>query len=224
MGDHVGIPGVVLLLILCAKFCFVLWLLSSGYELCFFVKTFEWIWTSSNWSRSIPSNSSYNPECHPNAKCSFLIPASVWYFCAIFLCQEYAILHQRSGSGTKLDAVCTIRGQLLGCWSISLRLLALILCSNCSNTFNKVLTTIGGHLLNYFLKIGQSLELAQNCPRMVMAFHAPPWSVHPYTYPLIHPPLTPHPSPPNKNKYIHHISLLQAHDTSWSNLFYFIYL
>ena len=29
---------------------------------------------------------------------------------------------------------------------LSLRLLALILCSNCSNTFNKVLTTIGGHL------------------------------------------------------------------------------
>ena len=57
---------------------------------------------------------------------------------------------------------------------ISLRLLALILCSNCSNTFNKVLTIIDGHLLNYFLKIGQSLELAQNCPRMVTAFHTPP--------------------------------------------------
>ena len=57
---------------------------------------------------------------------------------------------------------------------ISLRLLALILCSNCSNTFNKVLTTIGGHMLNYFLDLGGSLELAQHLPRMVMAFHTPP--------------------------------------------------
>ena len=55
---------------------------------------------------------------------------------------------------------------------ISLRLLALILCSNCSNTFNKVLTTIGGHLLNYFLKWGGSLELAQNLPSMVEVFHS----------------------------------------------------
>ena len=57
---------------------------------------------------------------------------------------------------------------------ISLRLLALILCSNCSNTFNKVLTTIGGHMLNYFLKLGGSLELAQHPPRIIKAFHAPP--------------------------------------------------
>ena len=55
---------------------------------------------------------------------------------------------------------------------ISLRLLALILCSNCSNTFNKVLTAIGGHLLNYFLKPGGSLELAQNLPCMVGVFHS----------------------------------------------------
>ena len=54
---------------------------------------------------------------------------------------------------------------------ISLRLLALILCSNCSNTFNKVLTTIGGHMLNYFLKPEGSLELAQYPSRMVEAFH-----------------------------------------------------
>ena len=43
---------------------------------------------------------------------------------------------------------------------ISLRLLALILCSNCSNTFNKVFTPIGGAMLNYFLKLGGSLKLA----------------------------------------------------------------
>jgi hypothetical protein len=35
---------------------------------------------------------------------------------------------------------------------ISLRLLALILCSNCSNTFNKVFWVIDPNLLNYFLK------------------------------------------------------------------------
>lgn len=56
--------------------------------------------------------------------------------------------------------------------NISLRLLALILCSNCSNTFNKVLTTIGGHMLNYFLQLGGSLELAQHPSRMVEAFHS----------------------------------------------------
>ena len=39
-------------------------------------------------------------------------------------------------------------------------LLALILCSNCSNTINIVLTTIGGHMLNYFLNLGSSLKLA----------------------------------------------------------------
>jgi len=55
---------------------------------------------------------------------------------------------------------------------ISLRLLALILCSNCSNTFNKVLTTIGGHMLNYFLEPEGSLELAQYPSRMVEAFHS----------------------------------------------------
>ena len=71
--------------------------------------------------------------------------------------------------------------------TISLRLLALILCSNCSNTFNKVLTTTGGHMLNYFLKPGGSLELAQNLPRMVKAFHTQPW--------LVHPPIPPHPTP-----------------------------
>ena len=56
--------------------------------------------------------------------------------------------------------------------AISLRLLALILCSNCSNTFNKVLITIGGHMLNYFLKLEVSLELAQYSSRMVEAFHS----------------------------------------------------
>ena len=55
---------------------------------------------------------------------------------------------------------------------ISLRLLALILCSNCSNTFNKVLITIGGHMLNYFLKLEVSLELAQYSSCMVEAFHS----------------------------------------------------
>ena len=57
---------------------------------------------------------------------------------------------------------------------ISLRLLALILCSNCSNTFNKVLTIIDGHLLNYFLNPGGSLVLALHPPCMVLAFHALP--------------------------------------------------
>jgi uncharacterized membrane protein len=47
--------------------------------------------------------------------------------------------------------------------NISLRLLALILRSNCSNNFNKVLTIIDGHLLNYFLDLGFSLVLAQYC-------------------------------------------------------------
>ena len=57
---------------------------------------------------------------------------------------------------------------------ISLRLLALILCSNCSNTFNKVLTLIEGLLLNYFLQTECSLELALNHSHMVMAFHTLP--------------------------------------------------
>ena len=63
---------------------------------------------------------------------------------------------------------------------ISLRLLALILCSNCSKLFNKSLTYIVRHLLNYFLQLGLSLGLAQHFPRMVLAFHAPPWLVHPF--------------------------------------------
>ena len=54
-------------------------------------------------------------------------------------------------------------------------LLALILCSNCSNTINIVLTTTGGHMLNYFLNLGGSLKLAWYPPSMVLAFHAPPW-------------------------------------------------
>ena len=37
--------------------------------------------------------------------------------------------------------------------TISLRLLALILCSNCSNTFNKVFEGIALFLLNYFLRL-----------------------------------------------------------------------
>ena len=57
---------------------------------------------------------------------------------------------------------------------ISLRLLALILCSNCSSVVNTALATIGGHLLTYFLSLGGPLELAQCPPRMVIAFHAPP--------------------------------------------------
>ena len=59
-------------------------------------------------------------------------------------------------------------------YPISLRLLALILCSNCSSVVNTALATIGGHLLTYFLSLGGPLELAQCPPRMVMAFHAPP--------------------------------------------------
>ena len=75
--------------------------------------------------------------------------------------------------------------------SISLRLLALILCSNCSNTFNKVLTTIGGHMLNYFLKTEGSLELAQHPSSMVEAFHSRHDScTHPHTHTHTH---TPHP-------------------------------
>ena len=57
---------------------------------------------------------------------------------------------------------------------ISLRLLALILCSNCSSVVNTALATIGGHLLTYFLSLGGPLELAQCPPHVVMAFHAPP--------------------------------------------------
>ena len=73
-------------------------------------------------------------------------------------------------------------------------LLALILCSNCSNTINIVLTTTGSHMLNYFLKLGGSLKLAWHPPRMVLAFHAPPWlcTTNPFTPPpflyLIPPP------------------------------------
>lgn len=44
---------------------------------------------------------------------------------------------------------------------------------------NKVLPTTCWHLLNYFLKPGVSLELAQHSPRMVLAFHKPPWLVQP---------------------------------------------
>ena len=44
---------------------------------------------------------------------------------------------------------------------ISLRLLALILCSNCSKTFNKVLLPPGNNLLNYFLQLGAPLQLAE---------------------------------------------------------------
>ena len=44
---------------------------------------------------------------------------------------------------------------------ISLRLLALILCSNCSKTFNKVLLPPGNNLLNYFLQLGVPLQLAE---------------------------------------------------------------
>ena len=69
---------------------------------------------------------------------------------------------------------------------ISLRLLALILCSNCSNTFNKVFTPIGGAMLNYFLKLGGSLKLAWNPPRMVEAFHTPLRLVHPHLPPPNH--------------------------------------
>ena len=74
---------------------------------------------------------------------------------------------------------------------ISLRLLALILCSNCSNTFNKVLTTIGGHMLNYFLELEVSLGLAQYSSRMVEAFHSR------------HDLCTPKPPPPYPNTYTH---------------------
>jgi hypothetical protein len=48
------------------------------------------------------------------------------------------------------------------------------LCSNCSNTFNKVFWVIDPNLLNYFLNRGLSLVLAQHIPRMVLAFHALP--------------------------------------------------
>ena len=76
---------------------------------------------------------------------------------------------------------------------ISLRLLALILCSNCSNTFNKVLTTIGGHMLNYFLKTEGSLELAQHPSSMVEAFHSRHDSCTPHPHPHTHPTHTPAP-------------------------------
>ena len=39
-------------------------------------------------------------------------------------------------------------------------LLALILCSNCSNTINIVLIPSWDHMLNYFLHLGGSLKLA----------------------------------------------------------------
>jgi hypothetical protein len=57
---------------------------------------------------------------------------------------------------------------------ISLRLLALILCSNCSNLINIKFGVIDPTMLNYFLKPGGSLVLAQHPPRMVLAFHSPP--------------------------------------------------
>jgi len=57
---------------------------------------------------------------------------------------------------------------------ISLRLLALILCSNCSINSDKLIWHIVPYLLDYFLTWGGSLVLAQYPPRMVLAFHAPP--------------------------------------------------
>ena len=66
-------------------------------------------------------------------------------------------------------------------------LLALILCSNCSNTINIVLTAIGGHMLNYFLNLGGSLKLAWYPPRMVLAFHPPPWLCTPLFTPTTNP-------------------------------------
>ena len=53
--------------------------------------------------------------------------------------------------------------------TISLRLLALILCSNCSESFNKDSPSSEGYLLNYYLQPGGSLALAQ---------HLPAWSRH----------------------------------------------
>jgi hypothetical protein len=53
----------------------------------------------------------------------------------------------------------------------SIRQPAFILCSNCSNIFNKVLIIIDGYLLSYFLELGVSLVLAQYTPHMDGAFH-----------------------------------------------------
>ncbi len=55
---------------------------------------------------------------------------------------------------------------------ISLRLLALILCSNCSNTFNKVLTATGRHTVKLLFANKEHPFCLQNMPpRMVEAFH-----------------------------------------------------
>ena len=106
--------------------------------------------------------------------CSTVIiyKCTLWYVsmvCTMSICYVHDRCAEnivwRDVSHTKWST-CAVRWK-----DISLRLLALILCSNCSNTFNKVLTTIGGHMLNYFLKSEGSLELAQYPSRMVEAFH-----------------------------------------------------
>ena len=56
--------------------------------------------------------------------------------------------------------------------TISLRLLALILCSNCSNTFNKVLTTTCRHTVKLLFETsGHHFSLLNMFTQMVEAFH-----------------------------------------------------
>ena len=68
----------------------------------------------------------------------------------------------------------------------------MILCSNCSNTFNKVLTTTGCHIVKLLFANSEHPFCLQNMsPRMVEAFHQLLRSVHPF----YHTPISISPTP-----------------------------
>ena len=70
-------------------------------------------------------------------------------------------------------------------WTISLRLLALILCSNCSNTFNKVLTSTWRHIVKLLF------ETSGHHFSLLNMFHG--WSKH---FTSRYDPSTPYFNPP----------------------------
>jgi hypothetical protein len=70
-------------------------------------------------------------------------------------------------------------------WTISLRLLALILCSNCSNTFNKVLTSTWRHIVKLLF------ETSGHHFSLLKMFHG--WSKH---FTSRYDPSTPYFNPP----------------------------
>ena len=65
----------------------------------------------------------------------------------------------------------TFQGSTIGMWEGNEA-------KNDKNIFS--LTATGSCKLNYFLKLGGSLKLAWYPPRMVLAFHAPPWLCTPF--------------------------------------------